>query len=81
MQVNSGSKPTNSLDKILKKIIRELEAASERFPNFNSQHEGYAILKEEVDEMWEEIKLNNRKHARQECIQVAAMAIRFLMDV
>ena len=52
------------------------------FPLFNSQHEGYAVLKEEVDELWDEIK---NKHANEmdtkaECIQVAAMAIKMLIS-
>jgi hypothetical protein len=42
---------------------------------------GYAVILEELDEMWAEIKQNNTNRAREECVQVAAMAIRFLMDI
>ena len=61
----------------------ELSSARAKFAPFNSAHEGYAVLKEEVDELWEEIKRkNNSKEAmRKEAIQVAAMAFRFIQDV
>jgi len=65
-------------------VLTELDSAVEKFPPFNSAHEGFAILKEEVDELWDEIK--NNKHdigdlQRKEAIQVAAMAIRFDLDI
>lgn len=49
---------------------------------FNSAHEGFAVLVEEVDELWNEVK--KREHdpvaMRKEAIQVAAMAIRFALE-
>jgi hypothetical protein len=64
-------------------VVEELQSARIKFPPFHSAHEGYAVLKEEVDELWTEIK---RKHQikpdmRHEAVQTAAMAIRFLLDV
>lgn len=50
-------------------------------------HEGYAVLLEEVDELWDEVKKNPRKdpaciaRRRTEAIQIAAMAMRFVLDV
>ena len=67
--------------------LEELEKATAKFGPFSSAHEGWAIIQEEMDELWEEIKA---KHAtdevrqtflRNEAKQVAAMALRFLMDV
>lgn len=48
-----------------------------------SAHEGMAVLREEFDELWDEVKRKERTvdRMRQEAIQVAAMAIRFLVDV
>lgn len=60
--------------------VQELINASYTYKKFNSTHEGWAILKEEVDEMWDEIKNNEKDLAREEAIQVAAMALRYLMD-
>lgn len=73
------------IDKILDRILKEFEDATFKFPAFNNAHEGYAVLLEEVDELWENIKLNQSTPGRtelirDEAIQVAAMAIRLIYD-
>ncbi len=64
---------------------KELDAAYLAFPRFNSAHEGYAVLLEEVDELkaevWKSPKKRDRDALRREAVQVAAMALRFLVDV
>jgi len=43
------------------------------------RHEFYAILKEEVDEMWDAIKADDPiEDVRNEAIQIAAMVFRYL---
>lgn len=63
----------------------ELMQALHKWPAFNSAHEGYAVLAEEVDELWQHVKTNQRKRdllaMRKEALQVAAMALRFAIDV
>lgn len=63
----------------------ELVRARSKFSRFNSAHEGYAVLLEEVDELWELVRLKKENRARAamrtEAIQVAAMALRFAADV
>ena len=62
-------------------IKQEYEKASKKFPNFHSTHEGYAVIKEELDELWDNIKNNTSKELlKEEAIQVGAMALRFLID-
>jgi len=68
-------------DIILAEVTAELRRAMNLNPKFNSAHEGYAVVLEEVDELWEEVKHNDRDKQYQECIQVAAMALRFLYDL
>lgn len=60
----------------------EVKRARDIYPKFNSTHEGYAILQEEVDELWDEIKQKKSDilKLRNEAIQVGAMAIRFIQD-
>jgi hypothetical protein len=67
----------------MQRVGRELVNARGSFPNFNSRHEGYAIIEEEVDELWDAIKAKGsaREHIAREAVQVAAMAIRFVEDV
>jgi len=65
-------------------VVEELKRATEKFGKFNSMHEGYAVIKEELEELWEEIKKQPRrgKYAdlKMEATQLAAVAIRFLYD-
>lgn len=65
--------------------VAELRQARSKFKPFNSAHEGYAVLLEEVDELWAEVKRNQSvrsvERMRKEAIQVAAMALRFVEDV
>jgi hypothetical protein len=65
----------------LNAAAEELQRARMKFPPFASAHEGWAILWEEVDEMWDEVRANNRTRARYEAMQAAAMALRFLVDI
>lgn len=64
-------------------ILAELQRATENHGAFHSAHEGFAVLKEEVDELWDEVKLRKRDPNAMalEAKQVAAMALRFLIDV
>ena len=54
---------------------------------YNSAHEAYAVLKEEVDELWDEVKKKSHNRdmsmMRREAVQIAAVAIRiaFQSDV
>lgn len=62
-------------------VMAELEVAQGSFHPMASPHEGYAVILEELDELWVEVKADDRARMREEAIQVAAMAIRFLVDV
>ena len=65
----------------LAEIQNEYQKAVKKFPKFNSKHEGYAVLKEEVDELWDNVKGNVAENlTKEEAIQVGAMAMRFLTD-
>lgn len=48
-----------------------------------SAHEAYAVILEELDEFWEEVrqKRGNKVGMQNELIQVAAMAFRALSDL
>lgn len=74
------------VDLILKEVEGEVLRATQKFGPFKSNHEGYAIIKEEVDELWTAIKDSkhqddNGHHVSIEARQVAAMAVRFLVDL
>ena len=69
----------------IKLIEAELKSAYSKFPPFKSSHEGYAVILEELDELWDEIKNDKKPGSQQrqkdEAIQVAAMAIKFINDL
>lgn len=71
----------NKLDEILLRVRQEVFNAHAMYGNLNSAHEGYAVLKEEVEEAWDEIKRKNVPLAKEEMVQVAAMAISFMLDI
>jgi hypothetical protein len=79
-----------TLSKETSEAIRiELESIPLKYRKpFNSTHEGYAVLKEEVDELWDEIKHGEKRNAethkyniKKEAIQVAAMACRIIQEL
>ena len=76
------SKP-RLLEDITADMLLELDKAVKEFGAFNSAHEGIAIIKEEYDELWDEIKKRdwNKADMREEAIQLGAMAIRFVFDI
>ena len=68
-------------DSALQRILYEYKEASNKHDGFHSFHEAYAVLLEEVDEMWEAIKGNfPLRFIQREATQVAAMALAILLD-
>ena len=70
---------------ISEEAASEAWKASIKWPAFNSAHEGYGVLLEEVDELKAHVWTNQKKRdlveMRKEAIQVAAMAMRFVNDI
>jgi hypothetical protein len=67
--------------RMLNQVAKEYERAKELFPRFHGTHEGYAVIKEELDELWDAVKADYKHQARKEALQVAAMALRFMIDI
>lgn len=76
---------TTKIEVALNEVRNETVTAYTKHPDMVSPHEGWAILREEVDELWDEVKVKQSKHdrakMRREAKQVAAMAIRFMVDL
>jgi hypothetical protein len=72
-----------SLNRVLAAVAAEHGTATGKFPPINTPHEGKAVIEEELDELWLEIKANrgSSPKAMQEAIQVAAMAVRYVCDL
>jgi transcriptional regulator with XRE-family HTH domain len=76
--ITIGSAPNAICAELLDEVVR---ARMKHPKSLNSPHEGYAVLQEEMEELWDAIKQDDFGSARAELIQVGAMAIRFLLDV
>lgn len=64
-------------------VTEELLKATENYGSMSGLHEGYAVILEELDELWTEIKKwphEDKEKIKKEATQVAAMATRFLVD-
>lgn len=81
---NCSASQEDLLTVALTEVVTELNAAMV-WPAMNSAHEGYGVLLEEVDELWSHVKTKQKKRdlgaMRKEAIQVAAMAVRFAIEI
>lgn len=82
---------------VLVDIQTSYEKARKKHNPMRGPHEGYAVLLEEVDELWDEVKRwqprpgpgpldtqiyrENAMNMRKEALHVAAMALAFLLEV
>jgi len=67
-------------NKEINDVVHEIQKAEERFGEFKSSHEGYAIIAEELDELWDEVKKHSHDYHIEynEAKQVACTAIRYM---
>jgi len=84
--------PDARYNKALLEVVDELMMLKSKvddpnhpFADLHSPHHGYALLLEEMDELWEEIRKKNQfrdlEAMREEAMQIAALAIRFMVDL
>jgi hypothetical protein len=75
----------SGIDEFFADASRELARAIERYPSLHSAHEGESVLREEFDELvaWVRRKpaARDAMAMRAECVQIAAMAARFALDL
>jgi len=69
----------------LRDVESELDNAMKNWPPMNSAHEGYGVIAEEFRELeaivFQKQKNRNLEDLRKEAKQVAAMAIRFMIEI
>lgn len=72
-------------DEAMQAIMKEYMYAKVAYDKFHSHHEGWAVLFEEVEELWDEIKKKSESRdvekIQKEATQAGAMALRFLIDL
>ena len=82
LQYNYDDKLSQAITEISAEVMR----AKTMFPtDFHNQHEAYAVILEEIDELWDEIKKNHKKYdlaaQRIEATQAAAMLVRLMVEL
>ena len=67
----------------LKDFLAEINFGVNKFGNYRSKFEAYAVIKEEFDELWDELRTKNADSKRiyEEAIQVAATAYRLAEEI
>lgn len=75
-----------TVDQAVALVREELASAQAKHHDFNSGHEGYAVIREELDELWDAVKASKGYvcydgPTAYEAVQVAAMALRFLVNL
>jgi spermidine synthase len=72
-------------ERVFEDVMLEVEHSTAHWPPYNSAHEAFAVLHEEVDELWDEVKVNQQRRSMKkmyrEACQVAAVAIRFAAEI
>lgn len=83
--------PTSQVMDVTDEVAKEVYRATTIHKSLNSLHEARAVIAEEFDEFWDEVKINPVKldatertarlaHIRKELIQLAATAVRTILD-
>lgn len=72
--------------KVFQELVeKELEKARSMHPSINSLHEGYAVILEELDELWDEVRKKSAQRDPmrivEELVQIGAMCQRVAEDV
>lgn len=72
-------------DTFLADVAAELARARAKWAPMHSLHEAYAVILEELDEVWEHVKLKQSERdpaaVRKELVQLAAMVARAVVDL
>lgn len=83
----AGREPTHdecyAVYEVAIEVFEEVVKAMEMHAPMHGPHEGHSVLREEVEELWEHVKADTGRtpEARKEAIQVAAMAVRYIVDL
>ena len=81
--MNRSSETPGRIDAVITDFCVEINNGVQKYGDYRSFHEAYAVILEEVDELWDELKKKDRDKARiyEEAIQVAATAYRLAEEI
>lgn len=81
--VDRGPVATPIEHHVFQMVFEELRKAQSKHDPMHSHHEAYAVIAEELEEYWEEVKKRQPDHGAmgKELLQVATMAVRAILDL
>lgn len=79
----SKTEALRKLDGVLAEVRAEVERAIEKHGLIASAHEGYAVILEEADELFDEVKADRgyQESARTEAKQIACTAVKYILSL
>lgn len=70
------------MEQFFNEVMSEYVRARKKFGPFDNAHEGYAVILEELEEIWDHIRCNaNYSEMELEVIQLATMAFAFWLEL
>ena len=77
-----GGWEVENLNKLRDLVDTAIAEAMEEWGPYHSYHEGSNVIREEFEELWDEVKAEqNPEQLRKEALHTAATAIRFIYDL
>lgn len=71
-----------AINRAIEEIRTSYQKACKKHRPFDTPHHGYAVIKEELDELWDLVKRDaTPEEMRKEALHVAAMGLRFIVDL
>ena len=73
-----------AFEQVFHDVANELQKALAKHPvGMHSPHEGHSVIREELEELWEHVRADTGRGsaARKEAIQIAAMGMRYALDL
>lgn len=72
---------TPRVNEILEDVKKQLRIEAVNFNCFESPHEGYGVILEHSDKVWEAIKARNEGLTATEMVGLIAVCVRYLHDL
>lgn len=71
------------IDRLAEQVAAEVRRAEAKHPPMHSPHEGWSVIYEELEELREHVRGDTGRsaEARKEAIQIAAMGLRYALNL